>query len=115
MIKTAAIVTGNITTVGLSTIATIKGEDLRIWLVAICGLAITAAPAIYKTKEAKANARRAEAEAKAAEDRAQQERYDSMERRIKLCAHCLSTKANPNSCVVNDGPRPDACPLRKKK
>ncbi len=87
-------VVGNSMTIGSATIATITSADLRLWLIAIVGIAISILCNIPRLKQRK---------------------YEAQRSRIELCAECLKDGVCSKSCVVEQKYRPQRCPLNFRK
>jgi hypothetical protein len=85
---------GNSMTIGSATIATITSADLRLWLVALAGIAISILCNIPRLKQRK---------------------YEAQRSRIELCAECIKDGVCSASCVVEDKYRPKRCPLNNRK
>lgn len=85
-------IVGNSLTVGSATIATITHDDLRLWIVAGVGIAISVICNIPRVKQRK---------------------YEAQEARMKLCAECIKDGVCSASCVVEAKHRPKQCPLAK--
>lgn len=105
--------TGSLTLGALDFMA--SSGSLGGWLFVILGLAANLLYIIPRKKAEEAKRREAEANALIAESKAEQERYDSMERRLQLCAKCKNLGEIPNSCIVPASFRPKDCTMLGKK
>ena len=71
------------------TIATITADDLRLWVVAVAGLALTFFSSAHRRYKDKIEAQAA---------------------RARLCDECLNRNRAPTTCVVRYQHRPPTCP-----
>jgi|GEM_PF-3042283 len=86
--------TGNSLSLFAASIATITTEDLRLWFIALAGLAITLWGNWHKRYKDSLEAQRA---------------------RQELCNLCLKSGVKPRTCAAKEEHRPGGCPLTNKK
>lgn len=84
---------------------TISHEDARLWLVAVASIGVSIWGSIR-------GRRKINADAEAAEARANAERYEAQRERIELCAACIRCGVKPYTCVVGIDKRPKECPMK---